>query len=593
MKEFILNKKFIPKKFIIKGNSIKLKFLIVHLFILFLLFTFFVSGLLYLVKKTAVNTLDAYGQVILKNFLKTEFDKDSYIEFLKNPSLNNPLFKPLNESLIDFKSNVNAMYVYTIKLNDQKNEVILLDSATVPPGNILRDKPSKIVQQTYKWKKFLHATYVNNSWGEYYSFYVPILDIKKNVVSLIGMDLSTSALIKVVENDKKNMLTFVTKFSFMLYGISLIMIIFSISKLVDPINSIKSFLKSISDGNLSGKFNYSKELNEFSLIQNLFIDMTKLIKNILKSIISTSKKIDSTFLEVEHKKTEIITKISDINSLTSQITKSNEKIFSNTNNVKEEIFSFNSSINKMSNEIHNIKTISQNTHKICAENTENIQPFIEEISPLIQKFENFKANILILNELSIEIKHILKDIYEIANQTKLLSLNASIVAASAGEHGDSFAVVAREIGELSYKTSQSVSHIQDTLGTIIKTIFFINSEATSTSNIFTEHTIKSSMFSENLNKINELILKSSTSFDNIAEKSKALTDKNNLILKSIKLIHDESKTNNSILKSILNSTNKLSELSLSFRLEFKKINLYIKNIRESYQVFKIKNEEQD
>ena len=107
----------------------------------------------------------------------------------------------------------------------------------------------------------------------------------------------------------------------------------------------------------------------------------------------------------------------------------------------------------MSNEIHNMKEISKNTQKICIENTENIQSFMTEISRLMQKFENFKTNISMLNELSIEIKQILKEIHEISNQTKLLSLNASIVAASAGEHGNGFAVVAKEIGELSYKTS--------------------------------------------------------------------------------------------------------------------------------------------
>lgn len=594
MKELILNQSFIPKKFKIRRNSLKVKFFLIHILILALLFIFFISSSSFLINKTAENTLESYGKSILKNYMKT-FDVESYLKFLENPVIENPKYDYILQDIKNLKFTINATFVYTIKLNENNNEVMLIDASDedlyLPPGYILRDKPNKIVRDTYRKKKFIKSTLVSNSWGDYYSFYLPILDSKNNVISLLGVDLDSTSLNNTVAEDRQKVLSFITKFSLILYGFSLIISGLSISKLIKPIVSIKSFLKLISRGNLSEKLNHSENTDEFSSIQNLFIDMTENIKKILRSIISTSKKIDSTFLEVESKKTDIIKKISDINSLTSQITKSNEKIFLNTNNVKDEIFSFNSSINKMSNEIYNIREISQNTQKICTENTENIQSFILEISPLIQKFENFKSNTSLLNELSIEIKQILKEIHDIANQTKLLSLNASIVAASAGEHGDGFTVVAKEIGELSYKTSQSVSHIQDTLATIIKTIFFINSEAITTSNIFEKHAIKSSMFSENLEKINQLILKSSSSLENIAIKSKALTDKNNLILSSIKYIHDESKSNNLTLKSILNSTNKLSELSLSFKIEFKKINLYIKNIRDSYKVFKIKKED--
>src|SRR5699024_1486074 len=155
------------------------------------------------------------------------------------------------------------------------------------------------------------------------------------------IDLDTKALNKITSEEKNAILSFITKFSLILYGFSLIITGFSISKLMQPIRSIKSFLRVISKGNLSEKFSYSQHSNEFSYIQNLFIDMIENIKKILKSIITTSQKIDSTFLEVENKKTDIITKILDINSLTFNISKSNEKIFLNTNNVKDEIFSFN------------------------------------------------------------------------------------------------------------------------------------------------------------------------------------------------------------------------------------------------------------
>jgi len=61
---------------------------------------------------------------------------------------------------------------------------------------------------------------------------------------------------------------------------------------------------------------------------------------------------------------------------------------------------------------------------------------------------------------------ILNLIDEIAEQVNLLSLNAAIIAAQAGEHGKAFAVVADEIKELSDRTSTSTRQISELVQSI-------------------------------------------------------------------------------------------------------------------------------
>ncbi|KHF27021.1 Heme-based aerotactic transducer HemAT [Anoxybacillus sp. BCO1] len=65
-----------------------------------------------------------------------------------------------------------------------------------------------------------------------------------------------------------------------------------------------------------------------------------------------------------------------------------------------------------------------------------------------------------------EIEHIASLVTSIADQTNMLSLNASIEAARAGEHGKGFAVVADEVRKLATQTKQSVADVSRVLSDI-------------------------------------------------------------------------------------------------------------------------------
>lgn len=75
-----------------------------------------------------------------------------------------------------------------------------------------------------------------------------------------------------------------------------------------------------------------------------------------------------------------------------------------------------------------------------------------------------------INENSMQIRSIIATINEIADQTNLLSLNASIEAARAGEAGRGFAVVAEEVGKLASETTQAANETSKLINVALQSV---------------------------------------------------------------------------------------------------------------------------
>ncbi|WP_010631568.1 methyl-accepting chemotaxis protein [Sporolactobacillus vineae] len=71
-----------------------------------------------------------------------------------------------------------------------------------------------------------------------------------------------------------------------------------------------------------------------------------------------------------------------------------------------------------------------------------------------------------LNRQTQDVNQIIRVINDIADQTRLLALNASIEAARAGEQGKGFSVVAEEIGKLADQSATSARQVNDILAAI-------------------------------------------------------------------------------------------------------------------------------
>jgi methyl-accepting chemotaxis protein len=107
------------------------------------------------------------------------------------------------------------------------------------------------------------------------------------------------------------------------------------------------------------------------------------------------------------------------------------------------------------------QTLSAETSAEAERGYRAVHRTLDEIERIRELTEIARTRILALGERVAGIGDVVRVIQEIAEKTNLLALNASIIAAQAGEHGRSFAVVAREIKALANRTAASTKEISD------------------------------------------------------------------------------------------------------------------------------------
>ena len=104
-------------------------------------------------------------------------------------------------------------------------------------------------------------------------------------------------------------------------------------------------------------------------------------------------------------------------------------------------------------------TVAGDASTIVDEGGQKVSELSAEMVSLKDKMDNVSETVKKLNEATNEIVSILATLDEITSQTNLLSLNASIEAARAGDAGRGFAVVATEIRTLSENSANFTSEI--------------------------------------------------------------------------------------------------------------------------------------
>lgn len=119
------------------------------------------------------------------------------------------------------------------------------------------------------------------------------------------------------------------------------------------------------------------------------------------------------------------------------------------------------------------KDVSQNAQHAAQTSQSGkaaVETAVEGMTHIRLQMDSIAQSIVKLSEQSQTIGDIISSVSDIADQSNLLAVNASIEAAKAGEHGRGFAVVAQEVRVLAEQSKQATTQIRAILNEIQKAI---------------------------------------------------------------------------------------------------------------------------
>ena len=166
--------------------------------------------------------------------------------------------------------------------------------------------------------------------------------------------------------------------------------------------------------------------------------------------------------------------LKDINESSEQVALGATQLAESSQTLAEGATDQAASVEELTATIQNITENVVETTERANESSQNAENFRDEAEKSNEDIKQLNIAMEKINETSNAIANIIGDIEDIASQTNLLSLNASIEAARAGDAGKGFAVVADQIGKLATDSAASAVKTKDLIENAITEIEFGN-----------------------------------------------------------------------------------------------------------------------
>ena len=357
--------------------------------------------------------------------------------------------------------------------------------------------------------------------------------------------------ILVLTADESEALAGITTVTGVAVGISAIVVLLAIiicfilgRRLMSPLVKVSTIIEEIANGDINADFGMVKESNdEIGLIIEKMKELTQSLGNIVGKIRTSSDTMSANSYELNDTSSQTLAANNEISKavedvaegstgMAASISKINENLLEMSNETKD--------INESVNEIRNQTVAVQDSSKIMNNKIKSMQnssqKMDEGISAISKRIETVNTTVD-------KVSNIVSVIEEISSETNLLSLNASIEAARAGDAGKGFAVVAQEIRVLSDNTNTELENIKQIISSLVEECrYCVQASGTIVEdNAKQKEEIKAVL--DEFGSLDEQIQKTAEKADEIEELVTAMIELNDDITKSSNSLTDVSAAN--------------------------------------------------
>lgn len=357
--------------------------------------------------------------------------------------------------------------------------------------------------------------------------------------------------ILVLTADESEALAGITTVTGVAVGIIAIVVLIAIiisfimgRRLMRPLVKVSTIIEDVANGNIEADFSVVKESNdEIGLIIEKMKELTQSLGSIVGKIRNSSDTMSSNSYELNDTSSQTLAANNEISKavedvaegstgMAVSISKINENLLEMSNETKD--------INASVDEIKNQTVAVQDSSKIMNDKIKSMQDsshkMDEGISAISKRIETVNTTVD-------KVSNIVSVIEEISSETNLLSLNASIEAARAGDAGKGFAVVAQEIRVLSDNTNTELENIKQIISSLVEECrYCVQASGTIVEdNAKQKEEIKAVL--DEFGSLDEQIQKTAEKADEIEELVTAMIELNDDITKSSNSLTDVSAAN--------------------------------------------------
>ncbi|MBN2640532.1 MAG: methyl-accepting chemotaxis protein [Victivallales bacterium] len=175
--------------------------------------------------------------------------------------------------------------------------------------------------------------------------------------------------------------------------------------------------------------------------------------SLIRSVVTMTKNLNTLVGEVQKATINLVSTSTEIAASARDQEVTVNELSSSSNEIVCSTKEISSTSNQLVATMKEVAEVSSNTSALAEAGRSGLDKMEHSMEQLAGATESIAAKLSLINEKTANINSVVSTITKVADQTNLLSLNASIEAEKAGEYGKGFAVVAREIRRLADQTA--------------------------------------------------------------------------------------------------------------------------------------------